>query len=262
MRPGARCVDLVAASAITAADHVVEIGPGRGALTRALLRRAGRVTAVELDPVLCDALARGLGASPQLTLVRGDFLAWPLPRGPYKVFANPPFAHTAAIVRRLTEARPRPRDVHLVVERGAALRFAGRPYADETLRSLLLAPWWHVEVLRELRPADFDPPPPVHAALLWLAPRERPLVDASEAPLYRAFVRTARARRAPSVRAALRGLLTPAQLRREARLLRLALDAPVASLDFRQWLGLFRGFAARADRAARARLRAARTLRR
>ena len=244
----------MSASSIRATDAVVEIGPGRGALTRALLRRAGHVTAVELDPRLCEALAARLGPSPRLRVVQADFLEWPLPRGPYKVFANVPFARTAAIVRRLTGARPAPRDVHLVVERGAALRFAGRPYADETLRSLLLAPWWHVEVLRELRPTDFEPPPSVPAALLWLAPRERALVDAAQAPLYRAFVRTARARRAASVRRALRGLLTPAQLRREARLLRFDRDAPVASLGFRQWLGLFRGFAARADGAVRARL--------
>jgi hypothetical protein len=68
-------------------------------------------------------------------------------------------------------------------------------------------------------------------------------------------VTTARARRAGSVRGALRGLLTPPQLTQEARRLRFHPDAPVAALAFDQWLGLFRGFAARADAHARTRLR-------
>jgi 23S rRNA (adenine-N6)-dimethyltransferase len=236
----------VAASSIAPADAVVEIGPGHGALTRALLRRARHVTAVELDAVLCERLAAELGPEDRLTLVRDDFLRWPLPRGPYKVFANVPFAHTAAIVRRLTEAPAPPEDAWLIVDAGAARRFAGHPYGPETLRSLLLKPGWHVEVLRELAPTDFEPPPRARPALLWASRRGRPLVPPGQREAWRAFVTAARARRAPSVREALRGWLTGAQLAREAQRLRFQRDAPVSSLGFDQWLGLFRGLRARA----------------
>jgi 23S rRNA (adenine-N6)-dimethyltransferase len=214
------------------------------------------VTALEIDPVLCGALERELGSA-RLTVVRGDFLRWPLPRGPYKVFASPPFARTAAIVRRLTEAANPPQDAYLVVEDGAARRFAGAPFAEETLRSLWLKPWWHVEILREIRADEFEPPPRARCALFWAARRPRPLLEPGEAEEWRDFVAASRARAHASLRGALRGAFSRAQLARLARFLRFERDGPVTALAFEQWLGLFRGFRRLGGAAARERVRGA-----
>lgn len=71
---------------------VLEIGPGRGALTQGLVERTRDLTVVELDVVLADRLARSF---PQIRVVRADFLEWPLPEeapGRYLVIGNLPYS--------------------------------------------------------------------------------------------------------------------------------------------------------------------------
>jgi 23S rRNA (adenine-N6)-dimethyltransferase len=258
LRRGALCSSLVARSCIGAHDTVVEIGPGTGALTRPLARRAGRVVAVELDAGLCARLRAGLGGEPRVELVHADFLRWPLPLAPFKVFANVPFAHTSDIVRRLTEAEAGPSDVYVVVEHAAARRYAGTPFGPETLRSLLLKPWWHGELVCEIEPAEFAPPARTVCALLWLARRARPLVAREEADLYADFVSAAFGRHGERVDECLASLLTHEQRRRCARTLHFDRAAPPSALTFDQWLGLYRCFAAHAPEDARRHARGAR----
>jgi 23S rRNA (adenine-N6)-dimethyltransferase len=251
LRREALCSSLVARSCIGRGDTVVEIGPGRGALTRPLARRAQRVLAVEVDAGLCAGLREAFAGEPRVELVQADFLHWALPRPPFKVFANIPFAHTAAIVRRLTAWETGPSDAYLVVEHAAARRFAGAPFGPETLRSLLLKPWWHAELVCELAPREFAPPARGPCALLWLSRRTRPLVEGAATELYPDFVAAAFGRRGDPIDACLAGLLTGEQQRRCARSLHFERRAPPSALCFEQWLGLFRCFAAHAPEAAR-----------
>jgi len=158
-------------------DHVIEIGPGKGHITSALLPRCGQVTAVELDPGLCAYLRSKFAGAPNLRLVRGDFLAQPLPRGPYKVFANIPFSRTTDIVRKLTLGPRPPIEAWLVMEKGAAKRFLGRP--NESLVSLQLKPWFEGEVIYHFRREDFHPKPAADAVLLHL--KRRPAADIAPA---------------------------------------------------------------------------------
>src|SRR5690606_3828844 len=104
----------------------------------------------------------------QVEVVNGDFLAFDLPRDA-RIVANLPFGITAEAVRHICQSPAR--DAHLIVQREAAERFAGAPWGAETLPSLELKPWWHAEILRPLRRTDFDPPPAVDSAYLWLARR-------------------------------------------------------------------------------------------
>jgi len=248
LRRGATATSLLARTGLAPGDRVVEIGPGRGALTRPLVARGVRLTAVEVDPALCARLRAELGSRAEV--VRGDFLAWPLPDAPYRVVGNVPFARTTEIVRRLTSAPRPPEDAWLVVQREAALRFTGAPWGRETRLSLRLAPWWHREIALALRRTDFDPPPAVDAVLLWLARRTRPLVAHTEARLYGETTDRLLAS-GPTLARALRPWLTRTQLARLARDLRLEPAAPPSALRFDQWLPLFR-FVAREGRVRRA----------
>ena len=162
---------------LRADDHVIEIGPGKGHITGALLLRCGQVTAVELDPVLYTYLQGKFADSPNLRLVRGDFLALPLPKGHYKVFANIPFSRTTDIVRKLALSPRPPEEAWLVMEKGAAKRFLGRPH--ENLSSLSLKPWFEGEVLYHFRREDFHPMPAADAVLLHL--KRRPAADLAPA---------------------------------------------------------------------------------
>jgi len=119
LRSRGLAASLVAQSSISSRDLVVEIGPGRGILTRELAERCSHLVAVELDHQLFAGLRKAFHDSPHIELVRGDFLHFTLPDTPYKVFGNIPFGQTAPIVRRLVEAPTPPDDVYCVVQREA-----------------------------------------------------------------------------------------------------------------------------------------------
>lgn len=102
---------------------MLDIGAGRGALTRALLDVGARVIAVELHPGRVAALQRRFAGQP-VTVVRADAVDLRLPRAPFHVVANPPFAVTNAIVRRLVSPGSRLVSARLLVPRHAAERWA------------------------------------------------------------------------------------------------------------------------------------------
>lgn len=220
---------------------MVEIGAGRGILTAELASRCREVLAVEVDPALCAALRRRFGKEPRVAVMCGDFLRFRLPTAePYRVFGNIPFSLSSAIVRHLTDAGHGPDDAHLLMQREAGLRFAGGPFGPETLASLLLKPRWQVEIVRDLRPEDFDPRPRVHSAMVWLARRPRPLVERSQLRAYRSFVTACFGRSGRTVGRCLRVFFTRHQIRRLARALNFDPSFPPSALSFDQWLGLFR----------------------
>jgi len=240
LRNRALAASLVTQSTISSQDLVIEIGPGRGTLTSELAARCAHLIAVEVDERLHESLRVRFARSANIELVNSDFLQFELPRSPYKVFANTPFGLTATIIRLLTEAVVPPKDAYLVVQREAAWRFAGEPYAPETLQSLLLKPWWHIEVARRLRRTDFDPPPSVDSVLIWFAHRTRPLVEVSRGAFYRQFIASSFGRRGNSIRQCLRPAFTVRQIRRLSRDLRFQPSDRPSALSFDQWLGLFR----------------------
>ena len=167
-------------------DVVYEIGPGDGAITSRLARRCRHVVAVEKDPRLADRLRSRFVTTPNVTVFLDDFLTFPLPVTHYKVFANIPFAITAAIVARLTEASYPPEDAYLCVQREAAQRFTGAP--RETLVSLLLRPTFEPSVIHRFERLDFTPAPGVEVVLLRLRKRGPPLLMPTEVQVYRDFV--------------------------------------------------------------------------
>lgn len=210
-------------------------------LTSALARCSGHVLAVEVDRELCGELRAKFSDNSRVSVIQRDFLEYDLPTNrPFKVFGNIPFNRTAEIVRRVTEGRALPTDAHLIVQREAADRFAGAPFAPETLPSLLLKPDWQIEIVTELRSSDFQPPPRVSAAMLWLARRARGLVAAKDRPRYRSFVEDCFGRRGRTMAQCVRPYLTRNQLRRLSKLLAFDPGAPPSALTFDQWLGLFR----------------------
>ena len=101
---GSLAAGLIAQAPVKRSDLVVEIGPGRGILTRELARRCREVVAVEFDGALSEALRTRFPSDDRVTIVRSDFLRFRLPDVPYKVLGNIPFNRTAAIVRRLVQA--------------------------------------------------------------------------------------------------------------------------------------------------------------
>lgn len=182
---------LVAKAGIRPDELVVEIGPGRGALTLPLAGRAGHVVALEKDPELARRLRDRLqrrDRGPTVTVVCCDALRFRWPRQPFRVVGSIPFAETTAIFRRLLDD-PRSALVRadLIVQQEVARKRSAEP--PTSLLSKSWAPWWTFELGRRIPASAFRPVPSVDAALLRISRREPPLLPVDMAFAYGDFVR-------------------------------------------------------------------------
>lgn len=216
---------------------VLEIGPGGGIITEQLARRYRRVIAVEKDPSLARILQRTFQDWPGVTIHSGDFLEYHLPRTPYNVVANIPFNITSAVVTKLTTAANPPGDAYLVVQREAADMLLGRP--RDTLRSILLKPWFEPSVTHHFQRRDFIPAPRVDVVMLRLRKRGPPLISTHDRQPFRDFVTYVfthwqRTRHSP-----LADLFTQRQLRFIAHACGFDPDVHPTFISFEHWLTLF-----------------------
>lgn len=166
------------AARLTRADVVLEIGPGKGTLTRALAARAGRVIAIEAD----RALAKALQADPpgrNVAVVPGDVLRVPWPAAT-KICGNIPYRITSPLIERAL-APPRPELIVFLVQREVADRLAASPgtkaYGALTAGVQLVAT---VERLFAVKAGAFRPRPRVESALVRITPRAEPLVRGAD----------------------------------------------------------------------------------
>ncbi len=228
---------LIDRSSIVGEDLVVEIGPGKGIITAQLARRCKRVIAIEKDPALSAILRERFAREPNLVLRNGDFLSYPLPRGPYKVFANIPFHITSAIVARLTAAANPPEEACLVMQKEAALVYLGRPRAS--LRSILLYPWFELEIIHQFHSSDFTPQPRVAAVLLKIMKRNPPLVGRSDRRRFGDFVVYGFTAWQPTLGEAFKGVFTCRQMKQIGREAGIDLQSTPTDLEPEKWLRLF-----------------------
>lgn len=228
---------LLRASSIGPADTVLEIGAGTGRITEALALRAGEVVAVEKDATLAAGLRRTFAADPVVSIHEADFRTVHLPQAEYKIFANIPFAMTAEIVNTLTSARNPPTDSYLIVQAEGAERYGG--WERESLSSVLLKPWFEPTLLYRFDRTDFDPAPRVDVVMLRLRKRGPPLLSARHGQLFRDFVTYCFTTAHPTLRSALKRLLSPDQLRRTSESLGLPPAATPTAPSLEQWLALF-----------------------
>lgn len=202
----ARIVDALAP---TAADVVVEVGPGRGALTELLAARAGCVVAVEIDRDLAAALRTRYDGSEHVRIVEGDVLDADLARlgGPdYLLVGNLPYYITTPVIFRAL-ASPRPRRAVFLVQREVAERLAApagtSAYGALSVNVRALA---RVDLVFGVRAGAFQPRPSVESALVRLVPLDAPLVSPHEEAPFRSFVRAAFGMRRKQLQRVLRGV--------------------------------------------------------
>jgi len=170
---------------------VVEVGPGKGALTQALARRAKRLIAVELDRMMSAELRFKYRLQPQVEIIEADVLKLdfrtvlnrtigplndlrPLKPSPARVVGNLPYYITSDILLRLFEFHDQFDVIVIMVQREVADRIAAAPGSrDYGLLSATAQLYAKVEKLFTLPPEAFAPPPKVHSTVLRLtmAPR-------------------------------------------------------------------------------------------
>jgi 23S rRNA (adenine-N6)-dimethyltransferase len=177
---------LVGKSSIGKNDLVLEIGPGKGMLTEQLVRRAEHVIGVELDTHWHQVLQQRFKDARNLTLYNADFLVFALPKLPYKVFANIPFAIEGKIIRKLIEDANPPQDCSLVVMKELAVRLCASK--RENMFSVMHKPWFTFSIEHAFHPFDFKPAPNVDAVLFRFCRRVDPLLGWEERKKYQLFV--------------------------------------------------------------------------
>jgi 16S rRNA (adenine1518-N6/adenine1519-N6)-dimethyltransferase len=155
---------------------VIEIGPGRGALTAHLLRRAECVIAIEIDPVLVQYLRAEFRDEPRLTLVEADVLKADLAQwGTATVVGNLPYYITSPILEKTLALGDRLTSAIFLVQKEVAERLTARPgtrdYGYLTVQTQMASV---PELLFSVPAGAFRPPPKVDSAVVRLTPHSDP----------------------------------------------------------------------------------------
>ena len=155
------------------AELVVEIGPGRGALTDHLLTRAKKVVAIEIDPVLVQYLRSKYRDDPRVEVIESDILKADLSRwGPMAVAGNLPYYITSPIIEKvLGLGRQVNRAVFLVQKEVAERITTGPGSRDYGYLSVATQFYAEARLLFTVPPGAFRPPPKVDSAVISLTPR-------------------------------------------------------------------------------------------
>ena len=183
---------IVASGSIGGNTGVIEIGAGKGALTRELARHAGKVLAIELDRDLVSGLISEFGDSPNVTVVQGDILRLDLQAligehldgSDIVVYGNLPYYITSSITMKLLESRLPFRSVVVMVQKEAAVRFTVEE-GDRLMGAVTLAVRYFSEphYLFTVSPGSFFPIPKVFSAVVRFDIRKEPPVHPNDEAL-------------------------------------------------------------------------------
>lgn len=172
-----------------AGETVLEIGPGPGGLTAALVKRATQLIAIERDRELIAPLRERF---PSLVLAEGDALEmdWHalVGPGPFSVIGNIPYNITSPLIDQAL-IPPRPRRVVFLMQKEVADRLAAKPgHSDYGALTVGVQAVAGVERLFTVAAGAFRPPPKVESAVVRLTPLAEPLIRDDEVPAFRRFV--------------------------------------------------------------------------
>lgn len=158
---------LIGHSNLKKRDTVVEIGAGSGVITSALSKRVAKVIAIEPDKVMAEKLRMNLlkREISNVEVIEQDFMDFELPEGPYKVFSNPPFHLSSAIVHKLIEAENPPEAFYLILQKQFALKLLNTERHYTSQLGLKLIQEYQTKIRLPLKPTDFTPPPAVPTVL-------------------------------------------------------------------------------------------------
>ncbi|HET7631579.1 MAG TPA: 16S rRNA (adenine(1518)-N(6)/adenine(1519)-N(6))-dimethyltransferase RsmA [Gemmatimonadaceae bacterium] len=200
---------IVGALELTGGETVVEIGPGRGALTERLVPRSGRLVLVEYDRALAALLRERYAQTPGVQVVEADVLTVDLHAaagGDYVLVGNVPYYITTPILFHALK-RPRASRAVFLVQREVAERLVAEPgtgeYGALTVNVRAVAA---VELVARVPARAFRPPPKVESAVVRVTPRPDPLVAAGEEEPFRRLVQQCFGMRRKQMRRILRNI--------------------------------------------------------
>ena len=209
---------IIAAVAPQPGEHIVEIGPGLGALTLPLLNRIPTLDVIEIDRDAIREL-RSKATADALRIHEADVLKFDIGslRGekPLRLVGNLPYNISTPLLFHLIAQRQHIRDMHFMLQKEVVDRMAAQPDTAAYGRlTIMLAPWVRVESLFDIGPGAFRPPPRVVSSIARLTPHGHPPFTIVNQDIFAQVVAAAFAQRRKTLRNAVKQLLPEAAIER------------------------------------------------
>lgn len=203
---------IIAAVRPSSHDHIVEIGPGQGALTQFLVPAVQRFDAIELDRDLIPGLQAQFATHPQFHLHQSDVLKFDwhtLPKDQtWRVVGNLPYNISSPLLIQLFHLSPYIKDMHVMLQKEVADRLVANPGIKQFGRLTVMAQY-HCKVTKlfEIPPSAFNPPPKVTSAMIVLSPKTSPSVLCDDLDALATITRHAFSQRRKTLSNALKAIL-------------------------------------------------------
>lgn len=223
-------------------ELVVEVGPGKGIITDALIKPYNRVLAIEKDHSLFLELKKKYTGIKNLSLVHDDFLKYPLPKENYIVVANIPFNITAEIIKKITDKTSLLQTAYLITEKEAAYKFVGAPYAESPLLAHLLHIHYEVKFLMQIERENFTPEPRVDIGFISIRKRRKPIFEMQDEIQFKDFLTYIFSRTGGSMHEVLKSMFSNLQGKIIIEQLNMRNDTPKKKVVFFDWVKIYKTF--------------------
>ena len=193
-------------------DRLLEIGPGRGALTIPLLDKCKRLTAIELDRDLLPLLRRQAAEAGELEVINADILKFELESlggsKPLRVVGNLPYNISTPLMFHLLDSISLIQDMHFMVQKEVAQRIVANPgNRDYGRLSVMIQYYCECQYLFDVAPGSFTPPPRVDSAVIRMTPYPEPFANIGDFQLFSEIVQTAFSQRRKTIANSLKSII-------------------------------------------------------
>lgn len=209
--------NIVQAIAPKHSDRLIEIGPGLGALTKPVLQKAGKLTAIELDRDVIPILKKNCANVGELNIVSQDVLtvdfAALFPGETIRVYGNLPYNISTPLLFHLFSFSNKIEDMVFMLQKEVVERMVAVADDDAYGRlSIMVQYYGQPDLLFIVPPEAFDPAPKVHSAIVRLLPHANRALRADQEPLFAQLVQLAFNARRKTLRNVWKGVVTTEQM--------------------------------------------------
>ena len=200
-------------------QHLVEIGPGKGALTNELVEHVGFLDLIELDRDLVEFLEKKFEGTQSIRIHGGDALKFDLrclysEGNKLRVVGNLPYNISTPLLFRLLKYAEIVEDMHFMLQKEVVDRICSRPGSKQYGKlSVMMQYYYQTEKLFDVAPECFQPVPKVHSSLIRLKPLTIPPVEIVDAKAFEFVVTQAFSQRRKTLRNTLKNLISEEQLK-------------------------------------------------
>lgn len=164
---------MVEAADLQLGDSVLEIGPGLGALTQELAKRAKKIIAIEKDPKMVGILKETLKDFKNVEIIQGDILKFPIPSSKfqvssYKIVANLPYYITSPVIRKFLESKNHSKEMVLIIQKEVAQRICATP-PKMNLLAVSVQFYAKAKIISFVSKKSFWPQPKVDSAIIKIS---------------------------------------------------------------------------------------------